>query len=403
MRFSQLVIAAVFALGTYPAFAEEAAAPAQAPEAAVEAEAVGDAPAAIADDAPLSPAEASAPEAGDAAAGKAMGLGPAGVDEHGHAGRVHKVLDGDTLWDISDAYLGTPWVWPSVWQDNQAIDNPHLIYPGDQVWISPYDMRKVTPEEAAALLAGTFNTPAAMEDPDRMPQFKVRPVFRYTERQTAGFVTTEDLDGAASIVDSVEHERTWLSDNTSVLIGLGSADVAVGDQFDIFRSEEEVRDPETEDPVGYLTEELGWLEVTDVHEESATAMIKLSRSEIKRGDHLMPRRFRPTDIEVMDEPAVDGFIMHAPSKRLEMAQQDVLYLNRGSSHGLEVGSPLEIYRPMADGFDDAQGQTKKLPDEVVAKLIVIDVHDDTAVAVLTHTTREVSRGDQFRGTSDFRP
>jgi hypothetical protein len=407
MRFSQLALAAVLALGAYPAFAEDAAT-AEAPEATESAEAVSqEAPEAEAADSPaaLAPdgADESAATDTEEAIAKPIELGPAGVDQHGHAGRIHRVLDGDTLWDISDAYLGTPWVWPSVWEDNDAIADPHLIYPGDHVWISPYDMRKVSEEEAQALMAGTLEIPAAMEDADLMPSFKSRPVFRYTELQTAGFVTMDDFDGAAAIVDSNEHERSLLSDNTEVIIGLGDSEVAIGDQFEIFRTEERVLDPETDKPVGYLTEELGWLEVTAVHEESATAMIKSSRSEIERGDHLLPRRFRDIDIEVMDMPEVAGQVMHTPSRRLELAQRDVIYLNRGSSHGIEVGSPLEIYRPLGDGLDDAQQRMRKLPDHVLAKMIVVDVHDETAVAVLMHTTREITRGDHFRGSEDFRP
>ena len=63
-------------------------------------------------------------------------------------------LPGDTLWDISDAYLGTPWVWPSVWTDNRDIENPHLIVPGDRIWISAHEMRRVSAEEAERLLSG---------------------------------------------------------------------------------------------------------------------------------------------------------------------------------------------------------------------------------------------------------
>ena len=85
---------------------------------------------------------ADAADAEEPGAEHAVTLGPVGHDEAGRPGRVHEVVPGDTLWDISDAYLGTPWVWPSIWQDNQDIENPHLIYPGDLIWITPWEMRK---------------------------------------------------------------------------------------------------------------------------------------------------------------------------------------------------------------------------------------------------------------------
>lgn len=45
------------------------------------------------------------------------------------------VKKGDTLWDISEKYLHSPWKWPKLWDMNDYINNPHLIYPGDKIKI----------------------------------------------------------------------------------------------------------------------------------------------------------------------------------------------------------------------------------------------------------------------------
>ncbi|HYO70640.1 MAG TPA: LysM peptidoglycan-binding domain-containing protein, partial [Archangium sp.] len=52
-------------------------------------------------------------------------------------GEVHTVERGDTLWDLSQKYLGSPWYWPKVWSYNPEIANPHWIYPGNTVRFFP--------------------------------------------------------------------------------------------------------------------------------------------------------------------------------------------------------------------------------------------------------------------------
>ena len=94
--------------------------------------------------------------------GHVVTLGAVAFDSEGHRGRIHEVAQGDTLWDISEAYLGTPWVWPSVWRENEDIANPHLIVPDDRIWISSTEMRRITKREADELLA---NGPPDSEAP----------------------------------------------------------------------------------------------------------------------------------------------------------------------------------------------------------------------------------------------
>ena len=57
---------------------------------------------------------------------------PAGTTE-GY--EIHTVKQGDTLWDISRQYLKDPFLWPQIWEANPSINNPHWIYPGDQILI----------------------------------------------------------------------------------------------------------------------------------------------------------------------------------------------------------------------------------------------------------------------------
>jgi hypothetical protein len=55
--------------------------------------------------------------------------------------QAYVVKKGDTLWGIADMFLEEPWLWPEVWDVNPQIDNPHLIFPGDTIYLSYVDGR----------------------------------------------------------------------------------------------------------------------------------------------------------------------------------------------------------------------------------------------------------------------
>jgi len=72
------------------------------------------------------------------------------------------VREGDTLWDITEHFYSDPYLWPAVWGENGQITNPHLIYPGDPIYLASIAGGQVAQVAASA-------SPAVRTAPSRVP------------------------------------------------------------------------------------------------------------------------------------------------------------------------------------------------------------------------------------------
>lgn len=354
----------------------------------------------------------------------AIVLGPEGVDEQGRVGRLHTVARGDTLWDISGAYLGTPWVWPSVWTDNRGIANPHRINPGDRIWITADEMRVVSDDEADAFLERLLEEPAAPEadvaseempaELESEPEAEIVPEepvlaaapatpagreITVSTRAAVGFVTAEQLAGASSIVESPV-ERTFLVEGDPVYLGLGEGDTQIGDRFTVFEVVEEVRDPSSSRIIGHHVDVLGWVEVRALTGDTSVAEVRTSYTEISRGARIMPRVEVPRRVSVLRTPeATEGQIVYLPGRKTVMADGGYVYLNRGELDGLEVGSELEVFDRGGILNDVPRDVDVQTPDHRVATLVVVTVEPQTSVAYVLNSGRELEIGDEVRPKS----
>jgi hypothetical protein len=126
-------------------------------------------------------------------------------------------------------------------------------------------------------------------------------------------------------------------------------------------------------------------------------MIRVSYEDIRRGDRLVPRVERSREVAVHAAAAVvEGQIALTPKERDLIGHYGVVYLNRGTDHGIEVGNPLEVYKPGAVAVDDETRVKHRLPDDVIANMLVISADPNASVALVTSTNGALSRGSFFR-------
>jgi len=346
--------------------------------------------------------------------------GVRGISPDGKEGWLHTVERGDTLWDITETYLGSAWIWPSVWKDNGEISNPHVISPGDHIWITEREMRRLTDEEVSQirfpdeLHAEDGEEPAAQDAQDATPDGSSKPeaydpfaaldrsgrdlqqVIEFPGLHRMGFLSPTELDGAAAILGSHD-ENYWASQERRTIIGIGEGRVHVGDLFTVFRTRRRVDHPLTGETLGYLVDRLGTAEVTEIHAESSFVRIVNSYSEIEPGDRLIPFEGEPKEfVTVFGGEPQDGIVVGMPMHRQYALRGDIIVLDCGSDAGVVVGNEFELYRSGKEVRDPVTTAKTLVPDDVIGRVVVLKTSPTSSLVLLTDADRPVSIGDHYR-------
>jgi hypothetical protein len=318
---------------------------------------------------------------------------------------IYTIKKGDTLWHISERFLDNPFKWPVLWKRNPYIRNPHLIYPGNLVRMTPEGIEVFVREETGIELVPEGLPIEKLKPPvEEITLLPPPPVVEEAQPpavsiespliQRSSFVSKRELDTSGAIVQPKE-DKIFLAQGDTVFVSFAEGvDVKVDDRFAIFDVDEVVRHPVTGKKVGFLTEMLGIVEITAVS-DTIEAKIDISYREIEKGAKLRP--LEPIIKEaVVKEPevSVEGVIIATVEKKRGVAAGDIAYIDKGEKDGLEVGNLMGIYRERESVKDPMKkGREISLPREKLGELIIIDVKEDTASAFIFKSFKPAYRGD----------
>jgi hypothetical protein len=200
-----------------------------------------------------------------------------------------------------------------------------------------------------------------------------------------------------------------------VLLGKGDLAYARGDfgsatDFRIFRNARTLRDPATQEILGYEAPYVGTAELIRLGENRAVAdgkteivpatmQIQLAKQEVGIGDRLAPTPPRNLDRYVPHAPDKEmaGQIAAIYGEALNAGQNQIVALNRGKRDGVERGHVLALWRDGEAVMDKTQekAQPIKLPDERHGVLFVFEVYERVSYALIISVKEPVRPGDRF--------
>lgn len=315
----------------------------------------------------------------------------------------------DTLWGISGLFLKTPWRWPELWGMNlEQIRNPHLIYPGQVLFLDKSNGRARLRMGEAQMDASTV---------------KLSPRVRSSSNATDGissipFHLIEPFLNEAVIFEAntlAAAPRIVATQEGSVLLSRGDTAYVRGDlgterDYRVFREPRPLKDPTTAEVLGYEATYVGAAEYTRQGETRtgpdgrteivpATFVLTSIRQEAGVGDRLdpLPPREFTNYVPHAPQAPIGGQLVSIYGDGLTAGQNQVVSLNRGARDGIERGHVLALWRDGTRSVDktDPTRPLMKLPDERHGVLFVFRVFDRMSYALILSVKEPVKAGDRF--------
>lgn len=321
----------------------------------------------------------------------------------------YTVVKGDTLWDISGKFLKYPWHWPEIWSVNPQIENPHLIYPGDHLWLADCDGKpcikltrglrgaKLSPEMREIELDSAITT---------IPLSAIGP---FLSRPRV--VGDEVLDSAPYVVAGSEERLISGAGDRVYVRGIEEQNRK---HYNIFREGAVYQDPETGEVLGFEALYLAdaWLLKMG---DPSTVDLRTTSREVMIGDRLL--EIEDTDYNLNFIPRqpsheVDGIILSVFDGVSQIGQYQVIVLNRGARDDLEVGHVVSIWQKgetvrdiVLSGVQEEdyfnlknrghKNEAVTLPDETAGVAMIFKIYEKVSYAIVMKATRAIHIGDKI--------
>lgn len=327
----------------------------------------------------------------------------------------YTVQSGDTLWRISGLFLRQAWRWPELWGMNlQAIANPHLIYPGQELYLDKSN------GYARLSTSRAGGTPTVKLSPQvrsqslsdlAVPTLQMHIIEAFLSEPLV--VDTNTLNNAPRIIAGDDDRMMRAPGDKAYVRGPGSAPLlqtaSTGNRYRVFRQATPLRDPVTRKVLGYEAQYVGRAELdrgeTPLETGSyqpATVIITQAKEELMPGDRLLPEPPRQYVNFVPHAPQTD---VHAQVVSLYGnaavrygTQYQIVAINKGTQDGIAPGMVLSLMTKGQKIKDktDPRRTTVQLPDEENGLAMVFRSFDHVSYALIMDIQRGVQVGDSLK-------
>lgn len=320
-------------------------------------------------------------------------------------GEAYYIVEkGDTLWDLSRRFLGSPYLWPQIWDQNKYIRDAHWIYPGD-----PLILPKVALVAQKAGQAAGAGEPDLSEEEGALPPGLPKgarigpggdilyPAIEEMALQCSHYIAPSPEDMDTYVIGS-EHGATKVAfaERDILYLSKGSnAGLKAGDALALRHMSFDVKHPVSGRNIGTLIETTGMARVLLAQENSATIIVERACNDIHEGDYAAPAttpsvpliiRRPPPDRVTPPSGKVTGYVVAIAEDSMIAGDNQLISINLGSADGMTPGSTLTVFKVMYPSVPTSRN--------VVGEVAVVATREKTSTARVIYSGDAIMAGDQ---------
>jgi hypothetical protein len=310
--------------------------------------------------------------------------------EH-EAGFYYTVKKGDTLWDLSERFADSPWIWPELWKENDQIPNPHQIYPGERIRLYHKDWIERVSKQKPASAAPEPTTAAASVKPPPVPEFTYLPI------DAVGFVRKEPMPPLGTIF-RVQQPKAFFSTGDIVYVR-SEADpgMTAGKAYTVYRTLNPLKDAKTRKVYGIQHLLVGTVRITGLEPRYAIGVVEKSFRPMYVGDKLIPFEPRSPNIALTRAvPGLKGVLIGTEDQNALISEYMTGFIDKGHNDGVAVGQEYLLYYQDTDKVSVLDKDPILLAPINFGTLLVLHTEDETSTVLITESRASIAPGTSFR-------
>jgi hypothetical protein len=318
--------------------------------------------------------------------------------------QVYIIVKGDTLWDLAKKFLGNPYLWPQIWEQNKYIRDAHWIYPGDTLIVGVKAAEVAPPPApsqpqppAAPGAAGAPGTGVPGAPGAEGVEGELVPVGSENDIYCFAYLEEKDVKPELTIAsaENVEYQEGFSEGDIIYLSGGDAEGVKAGQEYFITLPVRKLRHPATGAVLGTVVRYLGHARVLCTQDHTATAEILVSCDAIRLGSGLKPFEPIPIPMTILTPPVTRcdpastkprGYIVYVREDVVTFAKDDVVLIDLGEGDGVAPGTLCVIYR------DNPVAGTPRL---LLGELAVLTTGNHWASARIIRSVGPMHVGDRI--------